>query len=407
MTAAEFRQRIPDINSWLLAATIACIPVLIGPAYLLTAIMLLLWLIEGRLAAKFRALAVEPLVWIFAAYFGVYLLSMLWTDDLAWGWRMVGKQKLFLFFALYLSVARREHFSRYVSAFLLSIAGCEVLAFYNWLDLHMWQALPDGVRVDKNPLDTSPFVDRILYAPALALAGYLAGHRMLFEAVAPRQRAMYGLLLLATVANLLVSAGRAGLVGFLVLTTLLLFQRFARRRGLAALLSALLIAGVFAAGYGGNDYFRQRIDQGIDEVRNFEQRPNKSLTLRVVYAMNAWRLFAENPLLGVGAGDYPAEYARMNALHTPAWKPLWNPHNEYLLALASAGLIGGLSVMLVLFVPLLRRGPDDGRARLRVAVPLLFIVLCVFESYLMRSNTNLMYVTFIAVLWCGVRERPA
>lgn len=407
MTFADFRTRIPAINSWLLAGVIACIPVLITPAYVLTGIMLLLWLIEGRLGQKLRALAGEPLVWVFAAYFGVYLLSLAWSDDLDWGWRMVSKQKLFLFLGLYLSVARKEHFARYVSAFLASMAFCEGLAFYNWLDLHVWHALPEGVRVDKNPLDTSPFVDRILYAPALALAGYLAGHRLLFESESIRQRLMYGLLLCTTVLNLVLSGGRAGLLGFAVLMVLLLFQRLRHRRGLAALASLLLVTGVALGSYFGSDFLRGRVDQGVDEIRNFNERPNKSVTLRVVYAMNAWRLFAEQPLLGVGAGDYPVEYARMNALHTPAWKPLWNPHNEYLLAMASAGLLGAVSVLMVLFYPLLRRGPDDGRAYLRVAVPLLFIVLCLLESYLMRSNTKLMYVVFTAILWCDVRGRKA
>ncbi len=407
MNFTNFRARIPAINSWLLAAVIACVPVLITPAYVLTGVMLLLWLVEGRLVRKLRALAGEPLVWIFAAYFGAYLLSLVWSENLDWGWRMVGKQKLFLFFGLYLSVARREHLARYVSAFLASMAVCETLAFYNWLDLHFLHALPEGVRVDKNPLDTSPFVDRILYAPALALAGYLAGHRLLFESESVGPRVMYGLLLCTTLLNLVLSGGRAGLIGFAVLMVLLLFQRMRQRRGLAALFSVLLVAGLFAGSYFGSDFLRSRIDQGVDEVRNFNERPNKSLTLRVVYAMNAWRLFAEQPLLGVGVGDYPAEYARMNALHTPAWRPMWNPHNEYLLAMSSAGLFGAVAVFLVLFFPLFRRGPDDGRRHLRIAVPLLFIVLCLLESYLMRSNTKLMYVVFMAVLWCDTRDRQA
>jgi O-antigen ligase len=54
----------------------------VAPGLWLTALMLLLWVIEGRFAEKFRALSAEPLVWIFAAYFGVYALSLLWSADL-------------------------------------------------------------------------------------------------------------------------------------------------------------------------------------------------------------------------------------------------------------------------------------------------------------------------------------
>jgi hypothetical protein len=40
-------------------------------------------------------------------------------------------------------------------------------------------------------------------------------------------------------------------------------------------------------------------------------------------------------------------------------------------------------------------------------LPLLFIPICFFESYLMRSNLSMMYVAFLAVLWCGLREHRA
>lgn len=407
MSFADLRARIPAINSWLLAGVFFCIPVQVAPAYILSALMLVLWIVEGRFAEKLRLLAAEPLVAVFAAYYAMFLLSVLWSEDRDWAARMVSRQNFFLLFALYFSVARREHVGRYIGAFLLSIVMCEALAFYNWAQLHLWPGLPDGIRVDKGDDDTAPFVDRIMYTPALALAGYLAGHRMLFGAATVRARLMYALLLVATALNLLISGGRAGLVGFLALLALLVFQRFARRPVLAAALAALLIGGLVLGGYHGNDYFKSRVDDAIDQVAHYEDRPNTSVGLRIVYAMNAWRVFSAEPWLGVGIGDYPAEYKKVNAIHTPQWEPAWNPHNQYLYALTAGGLPAGALLAAVLLLPLLRRGADDGRQRMRRALPLLVIVICVFESYLMRSNVSLMYALFMAALWCGERERRA
>lgn len=407
MTFADFRARIPAINSWLLAGVFFSIPLTVAPAYWFSALILILWLIEGRYSAKLRALGAEPLVWIFAAYYGVFLLSLLWTADLEWGRRMSGRQGFFLLFALYFSVARREHFGRYVSAFLLSIAMCELLAFYNWAQLNVWTDLPEGIRVEKGADDTAPFVDRMMYTPALALAGYLAGYRLLFDARGIGQRVLYAGLILATTLNLLIAGGRAGLLGFLVLLALLIFQRCARRPLLAGVLATLLAGGLVAGGYFGSDYFRARVDAGIDEVVNYEQRVDSSMGLRIVYALNSARMIAESPWLGVGIGDFEAEYARINAQHTPDWTPIYNPHNQYLYAQANAGVAASLLLLAVLFFPLLRRGPVDGRQRIRLALPVLFIPICLFESYLMRSNLSLMYVLFLAALWTGARERPA
>ncbi|WP_306477448.1 O-antigen ligase [Methyloversatilis sp.] len=401
------RERIPFINSWLLAGVFFSIPLTVAPAYWLSALILIFWLVEGRYAEKLRALAAEPLVWLFAAYYAVFALSLLWTEDLDWGRRMTGRQGFFLLFALYFSVARREHFGRYVSAFLLSVACCEALAFYNWAQLHVWPDLPDGIRVEKGADDTAPFVDRMMYTPALALAGYLAGHRLLFEARTAGVRMLYAVLLLSTTLNLLIAGGRAGLLGFLVLLALLVFQRFARRPLLAAALAGVLSLGIVAGGYAGNDYFRERVDAGIDELVNYQDRPNTSIGLRIVYASNAWRMFSESPWLGVGIGDYLVEYTKVNAIHTPQWEPMYNPHNQYLYALTNAGIPAGVLVLAVLLFPLVRRGPADGRQRIRKALPVLFIPICLFESYLMRSNLSMMYVLFLAALWCGVKERPA
>lgn len=407
MNVTAFRDRIPAINSWLLAGVFFSIPLTVAPAYWLSALILILWLLEGRYAAKLRTLAAEPLVWLCAAYYAVFALSLLWSEDLEWGSGMLSRQNFFLLFALYFSVARREHFDRYLSAFLLSIAFCQVLAYYNWVQINFWVELPEGIRVHKNPDDTAPFVNRIMYAPVLALAGYLAGYRLLFEAHSRRQRLLYSLLLATTSINLVFSGGRAGLVGFLVLIALLIFQRFARRPFAAAVLAASMVSGVLLAGYFGNSYFQGRFNDAVDQVMHYEDRPNSSVGLRIVFATNATRIFLQNPILGVGLGDYPAEYEKMNALHTPVWQTAWNPHNHYLYVLTATGVLGGSILLGLLLLPLLRRNPPDGRQFIRIAPPVLIMTISLFESYLMRSNISLMYAVFLAALWCGIKEREA
>ncbi|RPH66491.1 MAG: O-antigen ligase domain-containing protein, partial [Burkholderiales bacterium] len=52
MSLAQLRARIPLANSWLLAAVFFCIPIQVAPAYLLSAAMLALWIVEGRFGEK-------------------------------------------------------------------------------------------------------------------------------------------------------------------------------------------------------------------------------------------------------------------------------------------------------------------------------------------------------------------
>ena len=58
----------------------------------------------------------------------------------------------------------------------------------------------------------------------------------------------------------------------------------------------------------------------------------------------------ESPFLGVGAGDFPIEYERINNIYSPEVDLTVQPHNMYLLVLAQLGLIGLYSFAMVFFL---------------------------------------------------------
>lgn len=380
------------INAGLLAALFFFIPSHVAPVYSLTALMLVLSVVEGRFAEKWALLRQDSLFWIFQAFYWLFPLSLLWTDDLQAGLKMVGRYSFFLLSPLYLTVARREHVPRYIAVFLAGVACAEVLAYYNWLQMNVFPDWPAGIRVAKEAEDTAPFVNHILYAPILAWASYLAAHQAVFGG---RHRLLLAGLALASVGNLVFSGGRAGQFVFLVLLVVLVFQRLARRPALAALVSAVLVAGVAVVSYTGNDYLRTRVDMAIAEATQHEEGFDTSTGRRIMFQINSARLFAENPLIGVGAGDYVAEYERINARHSPDWVTTTNPHNQYLFVLTTTGLLGGLVLLCVCFPsPLWRR---CSLSRLRVALTVFIAVVCLFEDYLWRSNTSLLFVLFAVV----------
>jgi O-antigen ligase len=401
VTPAALRARVPALNSALLGALFFVVPTHVAPAYFLSALILLLLPFEGGMVEKVRTLGRSPLVWIFAAYFGVFALSLLWTDDLAAGRWIVDKQKFFLLFALYLLAARREHIGWYLAAFLASIGMCVVLAWYNWGRLHYLPELPAGVQVSKGPEDTAPFVDRVMYAPMLAFAAYLLLHEWLFGPLVPGLKRRWLLLgfLLAVVANILMSGGRTGTVGLIALVALAILQKLARRPVLAASVAALAVAGVLGAGYLLFPHFQARANNVVQAIDAGERLQDQSIAQRLTYARGAARVFAENPLGGVGAGDFPDEFRRVAKVKSLDNDRLWNPHNQYLLVLSSTGVFGG-TILLLMFVALLKAptDPRDNLRRVQTAVVLLFAVICLGESYLARSNTSLLFVLVSALV---------
>lgn len=96
MTTTMWRDRLTAVNSGLLAALFFLIPMQIAPAYILTGLMLMFWLIEGRWLEKWQALRSNPVFWVYQAYFWWVVVSLLWTADVAAGWDMVSRHLFFL-----------------------------------------------------------------------------------------------------------------------------------------------------------------------------------------------------------------------------------------------------------------------------------------------------------------------
>lgn len=408
MTLADLRRAIPQLQLGLLAAMFFLIPTHIAPAYWLALGVLVSWAIDGRFGEKWAALRGNDVFWIFQAYFWIVVVGLLWTEDMRDGKRMVARAVWFVVAPIFLTSMRAADVPRYLFAFLLGVTMCELLAFYNWLQLHVFAWLPDGIRVDKDPLDTAPFVDRALYTPILAMAGYVAAHQMLFAALRPRTRLLMAASLLMTFANLVISGGRTGQLAFLIAMALATVQRFARRPLLGTSLATALCTVLLTGAYYGSDYFRERVDVAIAEASDYQSHVNSSVGHRITYTLNSVRLFSAHPLAGVGTGDFRQEYAKVNARYTPAWEPPFNPHNQFLFVLTTTGVLGGVAVLLVFFPPALFRRPyGDGYDRLRIALPVIFVVICMFESFLWRTNTSLMFVLFSCLLYARAGRSQA
>lgn len=403
---AGLRARIPLINSWLLAGVFFTIPIHAAEANVLSGLMLLLWLIEGRFKEKWERLSGNPVFWIFSAYLAVIVLSLLWSEDLRWGWQMVARHVYFMFFPVYLTVVRRKHIKFYISAFLLSVSITETLAYYNWTRIHFAPWLPEGIRNHKDAMDIAPFVDHIMYSPILAFGAYLIGHALLFEDMQPWKKALFALFLLSITTNIFIAGGRAGQVGMLAMMGLLVMQRFWRRPLLASSLAGMMVATLFLVGYQSSNSFEQRVDAAVHEVVHYQRMPNAAASSRINFAVNTLRIIRENLWFGVGVGDFPKEYESINDVYTPGWIPTVNPHNQFLLSAVSAGFGGLLLLILVFLGPVyLSRCQQDELQKMRVALVVLFSIICLSESYLFRSNTSLMFILFSAVFYSSTRLR--
>ena len=112
-------------------------------------------------------------------------------------------------------------------------------------------------------------------------------------------------------------------------------------------------------------------------------------------------MIKENIFIGVGTGDFPREYKRINQINTPDSPITSNPHNMYILVLTQLGLIGLISFLSIFYyqIKLSRNSSNRFIRDFGLALPLLFSIILLGDSYLLGHYTTLIYVLFSSFLY--------
>ncbi len=137
--------------------------------------------------------------------------------------------------------------------------------------------------------------------------------------------------------------------------------------GVIALVLMLTVAGVLPASL--SDRIATVFENfGVFDVRQVELTPaNFALVQRMALWQAGWEMALDNPIVGIGPGNYEAAYPRYFA---PGWsEPLPHAHNYYLNTFAELGIVGlvvFLGFCIAVFVRLgqgLREAREPGTVR--------------------------------------------
>ena len=209
--------------------------------------------------------------------------------------------------------------------------------------------------------------------------------------------------------NMFITGGRAGQVIFFVMLLILIFQVLNTQRVRALILSALVMPLIFITAYYSSSLFNERVNLAINEVVTFQDTKgfdrktdsHTSVGLRLAMAINSWQIIKKNPIIGVGTGDFPQEYKKVNEISFPKLVNVENPHNMYSFVLVNLGFIGLLS-MLAIFYYQIKLSFNSSSKLIRdlgITMPLMFLVLMLSDSYLLGHYTTLMFIFFSSFLY--------
>ena len=372
------------------------IPLTVFGANVIIVIVCLIWLFSGDYKSKYTLIVSSKLLLASIFFFSLHVLGLLWTEDMFWGLHIVHKMWYFLLlFPVLFTIVRREYIKYYISAFLLAIAFTEIISYLVWFEL----IEPFKNATVKNP---TPFMSHISYNPIIAYATYLVLHKLLFnEKITSFMFFLYSFFAITMSINMFITGGRAGQVAFFVMLSIIIFQFFDKQRIKSIIAIFIVIPGLFFSAYQLSDLFQTRVDTAITEAINYNNTSGHSIGLRINFTKNSFKLIKKNPILGVGTGDFPIEYQKINKINSPNLSNTTNPHNMYILILTQIGIIGLLSMLSIFYyqIKLSFNSPNKFIRDVGFTLPIMFLVLMFSDSYLLGHYTTLLYVFFSAFLY--------
>lgn len=387
---------LEKIYYYLLVLLAFLMPLTVFGANLIIVIICLLWIFSGNYKSKFNQIVSNKLMVASIVFFVIHLLGLLWTEDIKWGLHIVHKMWYFLLLLPVLfNIVKKDHIKYYMNSFLCAMIFSVAISYLIWFEII-------SPFKDANVFNPTPFMSHISYNPILAFATYLLLYKTLFSKNLSKLTFLFFIFVgLAMSFNMFITLGRSGQVSYFFIISVLIFQYLEISKIKSLLVVLIVIPVLFFSAYQASSYFKLRVDNTIFAVATFEENNFTSLGIRLTYAINALEVIKANPFIGVGTGDLPTELNKVNRKNTPNMPYTTNPHNMYILVLIQLGFLGLISLFSIFYfqLKLSFNKSDKFFKDIGTALPLLFAVLMLGDSYLLGHYTSLLFVFFSSFLY--------
>lgn len=391
-----YQNRLDKIYQYLILLAIFFLPITVVGNNIAIWILIITWILFNFNQNKIKDIFTNKLAIASILFFMLQLFGLIWTENLEWGLEMTRKMLPFIFvLPIFLLITRKQNFNAYINAYLLAIFITIFLSYLVWFEI----ISPFKNATVENP---TPFTSNISHNPMLAFAFYLIMERLLFnKKISKVWTIIFSLFALAVAINIFITSGRAGHMMFLFSIVVLTFQYFKKSIIKAFFISCFLVISTVFPAYNYSTLFQDRVHEALDNINNYETFKNTSVGHRITFALNSYEIFINNPIIGVGTGDFPEEYEKINKVNSPEVYLTSQPHNMYLLVLTQHGLFG-IMIFFYFFVTQFRIAIDSSSSSIKnigIALPLFFLLIMLSDSYLLGHFTGNLYILFSSILY--------
>lgn len=363
------------------------IPISIAATNILLVIIVLLWLLEGRIKQK--------LVAIFNSYWNISLfaLILLYFAGMFWGhnhdnalWEFQRLSLLLLFPVFTTLTLKKQTIRNGIVAFLLStsISALFAIAINNNIILPLAEYISVISKSSRNSAFISYNYHNILLSFSFLISLYIL--------IEKKTKYRYLLILCCFVYSISIftEPGRAGQLLFNVFGLFYIFY-YNKYRLLRLVTLVLLLFGFQWAIYNTTTVYKNRINKLSNVIQNNGNNgQGKADDIRYVFFRETTKRIMKKPFFGHGTGSFSTVFdEQVNSGHN--FKEHITPHNNYLFVFFELGLLGLISLLFIFYFQIKELLKLKDAAH-RVILPLSFMFLMLIDSYFFIFTLTVTYM---------------
>ena len=380
------------------------LPISRGLVSLFIVLLPIIWVFEGNLRYKLQQIKSSKLLLIISIFIFYQFASILWSSDIP---QALDSARMYTYwFAIFVLATsiKKEWIDKITTSFLYGMVISEIFAYMIFFEIYAYKGKP--------PEYPSPFMMHIDYSIFLAFTSILLLNRIFSKRYELQQKVIMGLFFFTVTTNLFISTGRAGQLAFLVallVSVIIHFRLTVKSMFIFLLLSTVLFVGA----YKTLPIFEKRIDAAQTDIKKFQNgNYNSSWGIRVAFWIITYDIVKENPLVGVGIGDYKDE-AKVAlskndhdfSTYVQEFCTTSHFHNQYLMIITQGGLIG-FSLMVLVFIYLFRIKIEDPEVKeLSILFATVYLVGFVAEPLWVKQFPTSLFVLIIGLVVAASQDK--
>jgi O-antigen ligase len=353
--------------------------------------IVIMFIIRGNVLKHIKNALKNRVVSAFVYLFIIYLIGLLWTDDISSGLSALKSVKYGLYLIVFYAIVDGRYIDKVIGAFILGMLVSEITSYGMMLGVMPWRLeIGDILFYSTQTIgDPSPFLNHIHYGVSLAFVVILLAQKIFYNKNIFLVKSLMSIFVITATVNIFLTGGRTGYITFLLLIIVLSIF-YLRRWAIASILFASM---AFVTAYNVSPIFHEKVsltESSINKLYHENPNFNTSIGIRAGMYYFAIDSIKQNPILGVGTG------AAMKGIleNTPKkWVGIYkqpHAHNQFLSILISLGIVG-LLIFLNIYYQIFKYRQD--------AKDLRFIMIFATLSIAFGILTTQFNLRFFLPLW--------